>query len=436
MFCRCLNRYGDAPNTNVCTICLAHPGMLPVAERRGGRRRRSASAWRSAAGSPRTPSGTARTTSIPTRPKAYQISQYDQPLCAAELPRADPEGGFDVGIMRAHLEEDAAKTIHVGGGGGRIAGSGASDRRLQPRRHAAARDRHRARPPRRRAGAPLPDAAARDDRSPSAPRTATWRRARCASTPTCRCAAPARPRSARSAELKNMNSFRFLERGINAEIGARSRCSRPASAVVQATLHYDPATRRAVACCARRRRRTTTATSPSPTCVPVEPDPRATSTSCARRCRSCRWRGSRACERDYGLPEATAEPLALDAGLTAYFEDLAARTGDARGSANWVMGELAAHLNATGLDAAAIARHARAAGRPDGARRRRHAVVDGGEAGVRGDASSARADAAELTERLGLAQIGDVDALGAIVDEVLAAHPGRGRRRTAAASSS
>ena len=74
----------------------------------------------------------------PDLPKGYQISQYDEPLC-----RGGQLG--DVRIHRVHLEEDAAKLVHVGASG-RIHGSRRVDRRLQPRRHAAGRDRHRARP--------------------------------------------------------------------------------------------------------------------------------------------------------------------------------------------------------------------------------------------------------------------------------------------------
>ena len=92
-----------------------------AAGRRTARRstRRCASGSRSAAGSRRTRSGTARTTSTPTRPRRTR-SPSTTNRCA---PRARFLG---VGITRAHLEEDAAKTIHVGGGSGRIAGSGAS----------------------------------------------------------------------------------------------------------------------------------------------------------------------------------------------------------------------------------------------------------------------------------------------------------------------
>ncbi len=101
----------------------------------------------------------------PDSPKAYQISQYDQPLCSGgRFHVPDPEGGFEVGIVRAHLEEDAAKMIHEGGGGGRIAGSSGSVVDFNRGGHAAARDRHRARPALAGAGAPLPQPAARDHR--------------------------------------------------------------------------------------------------------------------------------------------------------------------------------------------------------------------------------------------------------------------------------
>src|SRR5215211_8930312 len=123
MFCRCENGFGSGPNAQTCPVCLAFPGALPA------------------------PNGTAVEWTIklglalgceiagralfhrknyfyPDNPKGYQISQYDIPLCSNGrfvVPRAD--GELEVGIVRAHLEEDAAKTVHVGGAGGRIGGA-------------------------------------------------------------------------------------------------------------------------------------------------------------------------------------------------------------------------------------------------------------------------------------------------------------------------
>jgi aspartyl-tRNA(Asn)/glutamyl-tRNA(Gln) amidotransferase subunit B len=123
MFCRCELGYGAAENTRTCPVCLAHPGALPV------------------------PNGRAIEMTIllglaldceiaehavfarknyfyPDLPKGYQISQYEAPLCGKghfALPTAD--GEREIGIARAHLEEDAAKTVHAGGATGRSVGA-------------------------------------------------------------------------------------------------------------------------------------------------------------------------------------------------------------------------------------------------------------------------------------------------------------------------
>ena len=114
LFCGCRNAFGDEPNTNVCPVCLGLPGSLPVLNPQAvelAMRIGTALHCRDPAVAP----STARTTSIPTMPKDYQISQYDEPINVdgwLELP-----DGYRVGIERAHMEEDTGKTTHVGGGG-------------------------------------------------------------------------------------------------------------------------------------------------------------------------------------------------------------------------------------------------------------------------------------------------------------------------------
>ena len=127
--------------------------------------------------------------------------------------------------------------------------------------------------------------------------------------------------------------------------------------------------------------------------------------------------------RDFGLPEGTAEPLGLNAALTLYYEELAARTGDPKAAANWVMGELSAHLNATGLaPEVSPVTPERLAGLV--------ALVADGTLGSSGGkqvfaalVEQPGATAADLVASLGLGQIADEGALGALVDEVIAAHP-------------
>jgi aspartyl-tRNA(Asn)/glutamyl-tRNA(Gln) amidotransferase subunit B len=125
MFCRCANGSGGEPNTQTCPVCLAFPGALPVANRRAieeciklGIALDCAIAERAVFHR--------KNYFYPDNPKAYQISQYDEPLCSdgkLVVPTAD--GDATIGIVRAHLEEDAAKNVHVAASG-RIHGATAT----------------------------------------------------------------------------------------------------------------------------------------------------------------------------------------------------------------------------------------------------------------------------------------------------------------------
>jgi aspartyl-tRNA(Asn)/glutamyl-tRNA(Gln) amidotransferase subunit B len=123
MFCRCENVWGEEPNTRTCPVCLAHPGTLPVPNR-------TAIEWTVrlglALGCEIAPRALFHRKNYfyPDLPKGYQISQYDVPLASeGRFVVPGPEGDRELGIVRAHLEEDAAKTIHVGGAAGRIHGA-------------------------------------------------------------------------------------------------------------------------------------------------------------------------------------------------------------------------------------------------------------------------------------------------------------------------
>jgi len=126
LFCRCPVGFGAGENTQTCTVCLGFPGALPVVNRR-------AVEWTIKLGLALgcevadTAVFARKNYFYPDLPKGYQISQYDQPSCTngkMHLPTA--EGDRVIRIERAHLEEDAAKTVHVGGHTGRIGGADAS----------------------------------------------------------------------------------------------------------------------------------------------------------------------------------------------------------------------------------------------------------------------------------------------------------------------
>jgi aspartyl-tRNA(Asn)/glutamyl-tRNA(Gln) amidotransferase subunit B len=123
MFCRCELEYGAPENTHTCPVCLAHPGALPVPNARAiemtillGLALDCEIAERAVFAR--------KNYFYPDLPKGYQISQYEAPLCGRGrflLPTED--GEREIGIVRAHLEEDAAKTVHAGGATGRSVGA-------------------------------------------------------------------------------------------------------------------------------------------------------------------------------------------------------------------------------------------------------------------------------------------------------------------------
>ena len=119
LFSSAPNRFGDDPNTNVTPVCLGLPGTLPVINERAVE---LAVRLGLALGCEIRPSVFARKNYFyPDMTKDFQISQYDQPICVdgeLELPN-----GTVIGIERAHMEEDAGKSTHVGGDGGRLAGA-------------------------------------------------------------------------------------------------------------------------------------------------------------------------------------------------------------------------------------------------------------------------------------------------------------------------
>lgn len=119
LFSAAPSRFGDEPNTNVTPVCLGLPGSLPVLNRRAVELAISVGL---ALNCDIRPSIFHRKNYFyPDMPKDYQVSQYDQPICADGW--LDVPGGSRIGIERAHLEEDAGKTTHLGGADGRIHGA-------------------------------------------------------------------------------------------------------------------------------------------------------------------------------------------------------------------------------------------------------------------------------------------------------------------------
>ena len=278
MFCGCELSFGEPPNTHTCEVCLGLPGSLPVANAEAIHYGLLIGLALDCELAPRSIFHR-KNYFYPDNAKDYQISQYDEPLC---------RGGRlgDVRIHRVHLEEDAAKLVHAGASG-RIHGAETSVVDFN------------------RGGTPLVEIVSEPDVR-SAEQAGEWLRLLRTTLRrlgvsdvnmeegSLRCDANVsiRPVGTRElgtkTELKNMNSFRFIEKGIRAEIARQEAIVRAGGEVEQETLHFDPRTE-AITRCAPRRRRTTTATSPSPTSS-RSPSARRCSSAPAPRCPSCRRR--------------------------------------------------------------------------------------------------------------------------------------------------
>jgi aspartyl-tRNA(Asn)/glutamyl-tRNA(Gln) amidotransferase subunit B len=240
MFCRCETSFGLDPNVRTCPTCLAHPGTLPVPNGK-------AIEWTIKL-------GLALGCEVASRalfarknyfyqdlPKGYQISQYEAPLCVSGLLRVPgPDGESRIRINRAHLEEDAAKTIHVGGVEGRIVGAEHSLVDFN------------------RGGTPLVEIVTEPDihSADEAKRFLQLLRQTVVELGisdaemekgTLRCDANISVRPEGSGELrtrcelKNMNSFTFIARGIEAEIARQISLYESGGEVLQETYDFEAA---------------------------------------------------------------------------------------------------------------------------------------------------------------------------------------------------
>jgi len=239
MFCRCAVGALDAPNTRTCPICLAHPGTLPVPNRQ-------AVEWTIRLGLALGCEIAAHAVFhrkhyfYPDNPKGYQISQYDEPLCIDGLVRLPgPDGVAEIGITRAHLEEDAAKTLHVGGAEGRIHGATASlvdfNRGGTPLVEIVTEPEIRTAEQARRFLQLLRQTVVELGISDAEMEKGSLRFDVNVSV------RPAGSDELRTrTELKNMNSFAFATRGIEREIERQITTYESGGQVEQETLHFDP----------------------------------------------------------------------------------------------------------------------------------------------------------------------------------------------------
>ncbi len=415
IFCGCPVEFGAPPNTNVCPVCLGLPGALPVLSRQAVELAMAAALALRCKVNPF--SRFARKNYFyPDLPKGYQISQYDQPLAEHGYVDLTADGSKKrIGVTRVHMEDDAGKSLHEGfPDSGRYTYVDLN-----------------------RSGTPLIEIVSEPDMRSSeeayAYVTVLKQMLQYIGVSDCdmekgqlRCDAnvSVRPRGAEKfgtkAEVKNLNSFRFLKMALDYEIERQVELIESGGKVVQETRLYSSETGKTVGMRSKEHAHDYRYF-PEPDLVPLrvsehwlnEVRHRLPELPADRRDRFV---------NDYGLREYDAEVLTLSRETGDYFETAVKASGDARSTANWVTGDLMGLLKATGKEISESPVSAEHLGELV-------SLINKGELSgklakeILPKMLESGEPPAVIMDREGLRQISDAGALEKLADEVLARNP-------------
>jgi aspartyl-tRNA(Asn)/glutamyl-tRNA(Gln) amidotransferase subunit B len=413
IFCGCSTSFGAAPNSNTCPVCLGHPGVLPVLNRQAVEYAMKAALALHC---------TINEDSIfarknyfyPDSPKAYQISQYERPIGEHGWIDIEVDGVQKrIGITRLHLEEDAGKLTHVEGGAASLVDFN-------------------------RVGTPLIEIVSEPDlRSPEEARAYLEKLK--AIMQYCdvsdvkmeqgslRCDAniSLRPYGQKEfgtkAELKNMNSFRGVQRGIEYEQWRQAEVLDGGGKVVQETRRWDEAQGKTLSMRSKEEAHD----------YRYFPDP-----DLVRMILDSAWQArvkasipelpdqrQARYSAEYGLPAYDAGVITASLALATFFEESLLYTKDAKAVANWMMGDLLAYLNAHNLEVADVKVTGKRLGEMIG-------LIDKGTISgkiaktVFKEMMESGKDPQTIVAEQGLVQISDEGAIRVIVQSVLDANPG------------
>jgi len=412
IFCGCSTAFGAPPNTHTCPICLGHPGVLPVLNRQAvDYAMKAAMALNCEIGS--VSKFDRKNYFYPDSPKAYQISQYDQPIGLNGWIDIEVNGETKrIGITRLHLEEDAGKLTHVDGG------------------YASLVDLNRV-------GTPLVEIVSEPDiRTPEEAKAYLEKLK--AIMQYCdvsdvkmeegslRCDAniSIRPwgqeKFGTRTELKNMNSFRGVQRGLEYEQWRQAEVLDSGGTVVQETLRWDDAQGKTISMRGKEEAHDYRYF-PDPDLVRILIDDewkarvRASIPELpdARKARYV---------AELGLPSYDADVITSSKKLADFFEESLNYTKDAKAVSNWIMGDLLGYLNANGLELEDVKVTGQGLGEMIG-------LMEKGtiSSKIAKTVFKAMLETGKLPQQIveeqGLVQISDEGAIKAVVDQIVTNNP-------------
>ncbi|MDG0810891.1 Asp-tRNA(Asn)/Glu-tRNA(Gln) amidotransferase subunit GatB [Cohnella rhizosphaerae] len=412
IFCGCETSFGASPNSHTCPVCLGHPGVLPVLNRQAVEYAMKAAMainceiadWCKF---------DRKNYFYPDSPKAYQISQYDEPIGSNGWIDIEVNGQTKrIGITRLHLEEDAGKLTHMDGGLGSLVDLN-------------------------RVGTPLVEIVSEPDiRSPEEAKAYLEKlkaimqycdvsdvkmeegSLRCDANVSIR---PwGQEKFGTRTELKNMNSFRGVQRGLEYEVMRQSDVLDSGGKVVQETRRWDESQGKTFSMRSKEEAHDYRYF-PDPDLVRVQIDAawkdrvRASIPELPD-ARQARY------TQEYGLPSYDAGVITSSMKLADFFEESLKYTDDAKASANWIMGDLLGYLNANNLEIQQVPITGQGLGEMI------QLIAKGTiSSKIAKTVFKAMLESGKLPQQIveeqGLVQISDEGAILAIVDRIVAANP-------------
>lgn len=412
IFCGCSTSFGAPPNSHTCPVCLGHPGVLPVLNRQA-----VDYAMKAAMALNCTIADVSKFDRknyfYPDSPKAYQISQYDQPIGENGWIDIEVNGETKrIGITRLHLEEDAGKLTHVDGG------------------YASLVDFNRV-------GTPLVEIVSEPEISSPEEAKAYLEKIRAImqycdvsdvkmEEGSLRCDAniSLRPRGQKElgtkAELKNMNSFRGVQRGLEYEQFRQEQTLEEGGTIVQETRRWDEAQGKTLSMRGKEQAHDYRYF-PDPDLVTLHIDEEwkeriRDSIPELPDQRKARYTS------EYGLPEYDAQVITSSKPLADLFEDSLQYTKDAKAISNWIMGDLLGYLNSAGVELAQVKLTGRGLGEMIGLLEKGTINSKIAKTVFKEMLESDKLPT-QIVEEKGLVQISDEGAVLMIVEQVVAANP-------------